>query len=394
MIVGMIKTIAQCGRQPAISFAEIESLFGSDSIIATNKGLAFLSTEPKTINLNNLGGVIKLFEVIYDQPLNSLSQQLSYLSEYILNRKDSHKSGKINIGINQFNLGLSENSVFKIGLEIKKALRNSSLSARILPAKQGLVSTAQSLHNKMTSSQNYEFIVTKHNNNLLIGRVLSVQDITAYTARDQARPKRDPRVGMLPPKLAQIIINLAHPKQCALDPFCGTGVVLQEALLIGLKAYGTDIEPRMVEYSIENVDKWLRGHFENVNAELAVEQGDATIHEWRALPFDAIASETYLGRAYSADPGFDELETNMKTVDIIHTKFLKNIAKQTQPGFRVCIAVPAWFVQGKVFHLKTLDSLEKIGYNRVSFVNAKSEDLIYHREGQIVGRELVTLIRK
>lgn len=390
----MIKTIVQCGRQPAISLAEIESLFGSNAIVAISQSLAFLAVNSRSININNLGGIIKVFEVIHVGTMQPQNTQIAFLTDYILSLHNASINSKINIGINQFNLGLSENTIFKMGLEIKKALKKSSVSVRIVPCKQGLISTAQTIHNKMTDSKNYEFIITKHNNNLLIGRVVAVQDIAAYTARDQARPKRDARVGMLPPKLAQIIINLARPKQSVLDPFCGTGVMLQEALLMGLDAYGTDLEPRMVEYSIENVDKWLRGQFENINAKIAFEQGDATDHTWKALPFDTVATETYLGRAYAAAPMLNELENNTKTVDIIHTKFLKNLALQTSSGFRLCIAVPAWFVSGRVFHLKTLDSLEKIGYNRVSFVHAKSEDLIYHREGQVVGRELVTLIRK
>lgn len=64
-------------------------------------------------------------------------------------------------------------------------------------------------------------------------RTSFVQDIESYTARDQARPMRDARVGMLPPKLAQIIINLALSNNDiteVLDPFCGTGVVLQEGI--------------------------------------------------------------------------------------------------------------------------------------------------------------------
>jgi 2-polyprenyl-3-methyl-5-hydroxy-6-metoxy-1,4-benzoquinol methylase len=100
-----------------------------------------------------------------------------------------------------------------------------------------------------------------------------VQDIEAYGARDQARPARDARVGMLPPKLAQTIINLAAGRPetrmdkhwdsadglgrfMVLDPFCGTGVILQEALLMGYSVYGSDIEPRMAEYTKKNL-QWL-----------------------------------------------------------------------------------------------------------------------------------------
>lgn len=61
---------------------------------------------------------------------------------------------------------------------------------------------------------------------------------------------------------------------------------------------------------------------------------------------------------------------------------------------RICLAVPAWKTRKGFIHLPLLDSLEKLGYTRVSFVHADNNKLIYHREGQVVGRELVVLIRK
>ena len=97
---------------------------------------------------------------------------------------------------------------------------------------------------------------------IIIARTKKVQDITDYTDRDRNRPKRDAYVGMLPPKLAQIIINLASGNnQIAgkrlLDPFCGTGVIPQEALLMGFDVYGTDIEQKMIDYSQINIE-WLK----------------------------------------------------------------------------------------------------------------------------------------
>ena len=201
---------------------------------------------------------------------------------------------------------------------------------------------------------------------------------------------RDARVGMLPPKLAQIIINLAVDSQASagdtiLDPFCGTGVVLQEAVLMGYKAYGTDLEERMVDYSRRNME-WL-------GMPAVIEQGDATSHKWRQ-PFDFIAGETYLGRPFSSEPDAEILHKVIHDANIIHKKFLQNVATQTKSGFRMCIAVPAWHTKNGVKHLPTLDHLEELGYNRVSFVHVSNEDLVYHREGQIVGRELLVLTRK
>ena len=192
-----------------------------------------------------------------------------------------------------------------------------------------------------------------------------------------------------------------------LDPFCGTGVILQEAVLMGYNAYGSDIEPRMVEYTKTNMD-WLSQKYAIAEkCERYLEIGDGTNHTWEQK-FGCVASEVYLGRHFSASPSPDVLRQVKSDVNIIIKKFLKNLSKQTKPGFRLCLAVPAWSstlrdepsgsdsnekIDSGFLHLPLLDSLEELGYNRVSFVHASNEDLIYHREGQIVARELVALTR-
>lgn len=159
---------------------------------------------------------------------------------------------------------------------------------------------------------------------------------------------------------------------------------------MGFNALGTDLEPRMVDYSTTNL-AWLAQHQAHTG-KATVEVGDATDYQWPE--FDAVACETYLGRPFAHQPDEQTLQKVMQDTDTIHKKFLQNLAQQTKPGTRICIAVPAWHTPHGIQHLKTLDSLEELGYTRMSFVHAERKDLIYHRDGQIVGRELVTLIRK
>src|SRR5690606_11916031 len=123
-------------------------------------------------------------------------------------------------------------------------------------------------------------------------------------------------------------------------------------------------------------------------------------YQWKP-PFAAIAGETYLGRPFAAPPPPALLEETRREVDAIHHQFLQNLARQTPSGFRLCLALPAWQsgrqatwrTKSGFLHLQTLDSLEKLGYTRMSFVHAPQERLVYHRPRQIVGRELVVLTR-
>ena len=160
---------------------------------------------------------------------------------------------------------------------------------------------------------------------------------------------------------------------------------------MGFGAYGTDLEPRMIEYSQTNL-AWLVSKFQTPSSKFQLSQGDATNHTWQT--FETVACETYLGRPFSALPSPQALDEVMRDVDTIHRKFLQNLATQTKPGQRLCIAVPAWKTKSGFKHLKTLDNLADLGYTRSVFKHVETLDLIYHRPEQIVARELVVLTRK
>ena len=60
----------------------------------------------------------------------------------------------------------------------------------------------------------------------------------------------------LHPKIARAMVNLTQVKkqQTLLDPFCGTGGILIEAGLLGVKVIGSDIEQKMIDGSRKNLD--------------------------------------------------------------------------------------------------------------------------------------------
>jgi tRNA G10 N-methylase Trm11 len=130
----------------------------------------------------------------------------------------------------------------RLGLGLKRKLRTKNVSLRLIPNATSALSSAVSYHNKLGSlSTKVELMIVRSEDSgsLVLAETKSTQNITAYSKRDQARPKRDAFVGMLPPKLAQTIINLAlgdkDPSELTLlDPFVVLGVILQEAGLNGL----------------------------------------------------------------------------------------------------------------------------------------------------------------
>lgn len=387
-----------------MGLAELESLFGADAIRPVENSAALLSVQPVDVDFVRLGGMVKFCKVLTTLETTNWKDIQKFLEEVAPGHARNMPEGKLRLGLSIYGLDASKKQMMATGLELKKLIKRDGRSVRYVPNVEPALNSAQVLHNQLTQKLGWELVFVRDGNKTIVAQSIAVQDIDRYAARDQGRPKRDARVGMLPPKLAQTIINLAvgqveltadSEQLIVLDPFCGTGVILQEAVLMGIKAYGTDLEPRMVEYSKDNL-RWLKEQYTNKEIQFELEQGDATNHDWQNIlsQESSIACETFLGRPLSSLPDHQTMRKIIQDCDTIHTKFFKNVARQTKPGFRMCVAVPAWKTKNDFLHLPTLDNLDKLGYNRIKFVHASKKDLVYHRPGQIVARELVVLERK
>ncbi len=401
----MFKSLCILGRQPAIGLAELESLYGAEKLQPVGTGAVLLNIDPADVPFAYLGGTVKFCKVLTKLDTTSWHKIEKFLSSAVPDHASKLPAGKLKLGLSSYGIDVSANQVSATALRLKKTLTKAGRSTRVVPNSEAALNSAQVMHNSLTKALGWELIFVKSGDETIVAQSIAVQDITAYAKRDQNRPKRDAKVGMLPPKLAQIIINLAsasadppvcHPDKpsykAVLDPFCGTGVILQEAALMGYTVYGTDHEKRMVEYAKVNLD-WLGERLDHPPFTYDLDMADATSYKWPHT-FDFIASEAYLGRPFTSIPNADVLKQTINEVNTITRKFLINLGRQIKPGFRLCLALPAWHIGAKVHHLPILDQLTDMGYNHVSFVHASDKDLIYRREGQIVGRELVTLVRK
>lgn len=337
--------IAILGRQPALSIAELERLFTEVNWFSRQSAL-FQADE---IAIQRLGGSQKTGVVVLDIPRGDW-RAVSQKIVHHYSRQWSSLEGKITLGISAYGFGgLSPRDAQKTGLLLKSKLKTSDVSLRLVPNTEVALSSATSHHNKLGLSANkVELLVVKAaHGRVIVAESTGAQNITALAARDQGRPKRDAFVGMLPPKLAQMMINLAvgnedhanTPTGRVLDPFCGTGVILQEAALMGYTVYGTDLADKMIDFSRANLD-WL-AQKQHLIIDAQLEQGDATTITWRQ-PFSAITAETYLGQPFSAPPSASKLSEVRGTCNHIISQFLKNLAGQTKAGFPLCIAVPAW----------------------------------------------------
>ena len=423
--------ISLLGRQPELSLAELEQCFGTLERIG-DVAATFDSTNIPDIQ--RLGGSIKLGEVVAELDTADWGKISRKIVQYYADRLADF-DGKVTLGVSVYGREVPPRDVQRTGLTLKSALKKHAVSMRLIPNDGPALSTATSHHNKLGLSPNkIEIIVVYGNKKVLVAESLGTQNITALAARDQGRPKRDAFVGMLPPKLALMMVNLSglpttshqtdsdfgpssgtHPERSSassasetdsgdddgrqsrtqgltiLDPFCGTGVLLQEAALLGFDVYGTDLAEKMVDYSKANLE-WLSK--KHRIGSVRIEAGDAVEHSWQP-PIDAVVAETYLGQPFSAPPAPDKLDKVVSVVDTIIAKFLANLHDQIKPDTPLCLAVPAWrSATGWFTYLPVIKKLESLGYEWQNLESVDTKQLTYYREDQVVARQLLLLTRR
>jgi tRNA G10 N-methylase Trm11 len=390
------KSICLLGRQPSFGVAELERVYGADKLKPTADA-ALLDVDADEINFKQLGGTIKVARILALLDETDWPSLLKYLIDNVPQHMQHQPEGKFTLGLSLHGIDVNLTALNRDLLKLKKVIKNSGRSARIVPNKTFSLSSAQVLHNKLTHKGAWELIFYRFEKQTILAQTMFVQDIEAYAARDQARPARDARVGMLPPKLAQIMINLAvgkvdpelSPRVRVLDPFCGTGVILQEAMLMGYSVIGSDIDERMVSYSERNI-QWLVQKYSKLQSLAVIEQADARQARWPG--FSTMVSETFLGKPLHFLARPDEMKAIVNESNLIVKKFLQNLASQIKPGRTVCLAVPAWRDKnGKFTFLPVIDQITDMGYTRLDLKHVVANDLIYYRPDQIVARQVLIL---
>lgn len=369
--------LAILGRQPELSLAELEALLGPDAASPFGRHAILEATLP----LERLGGTIKLAEVIAEAKTIDdalLTQLLKHMPE---------SQSKLTVGLSYYG---KKQSPLRLGMELKKLFRTSGRSVRLVLPRPGssALSAAQLKFNNLVTPESPEIIIAESNGQVLAAVTTQYQDIDAYSARDQARPNRDARVGMLPPKLAQILINLAGPDPgLVVDPFCGSGVIAQEALLLGHPVRASDLAPKMVVAATENLT-WLAA----TRQDLPPWHVDAVDARQLSLPKEplAIVTEGYLGPPLSGSPSPASLVKLDREISQLTKAWLGHLSGQLPSGTHVVLTLPQWQTPTGPITPQIVDEITRLGYTPKEFRRGPTE-LVYRRPGQIVGRRLLVL---
>ncbi|MCF7860362.1 methyltransferase domain-containing protein [Patescibacteria group bacterium] len=383
------------GTHPGLSVAELLAVLGDNDVSWENERvLVKKNTEINAENLiGYLGGTLKIAEIEMEVPVNMPVPALAKKCAELLQTKAKRGEGKLIFGLSDQGVG-GHFQVEKLGLTIKKELKSGEISSRLVTSREKELSSVVVGQNKLLS-KGAELIFFRQGQTLIIARTLSIQAYKELSRRDFGRPVRDDHSGMLPPKLAQMMINFAGQISVDglfLDPFCGSGTIINEAMLMGYtNLMGTDLSEKAIKDSRVNAE-WLRELYGlEIRAKFHIKNATRLAQFLKPKSVDTIVSEPYLG----PQRGLNDIAAAQVELAELYSKALDNFYNILKDDGRVVMVWPVFF--GREFIEPQLDKWQVINLLPERFLNlpwlklSERGTLLYHRDGQKVWRELIVL---
>lgn len=375
----MPEYLFQLGREPLLSLAELQSVFLSLGLpwLATIKKsdqclIKTAAPLPLATLQDRLGGTIKIAERLTkkEPPEDSICRHL----------ESAQPTGKIVFSIT----GANDRA---LAMRVKKQLAAGGRNVRYIQANN----SATIIHNNLLKKQG-DLELTPEG--IFVTR--TIQDIESFSTRDFGRPGRDPHRGLIPPKLAKILINLGELPLTAtlLDPFCGAGTILMEARLLGYQhVIGSDISAEAIRDTRANL-AWLREQnllpreAANATEQLLTVDVRRLGDKLAVQSIDGIISEPFLGdprRQHATDAKKQQEIRQLQTLYLDAFRTFHTLLKPQ--GIVVCILPAFRLGKNEWLPLAITDEIKKIGF-AIRPLLPDHDFIRYSRHDQLVARDI------
>jgi len=391
----------QLGREYKLSVAEILAVFPEWKTVYFGVDFLILDglEKNKVLNVaNNLWWSIKIVEII-DESIVDIALKSDWKFKYWISIFWEKKNLKNILNVQ------------------KKELKDNDISSRFINKDFKNLSSAQIVWEKLVKSWtdfNYIYINPSPSISFqglplireekswrhYLWKTIWVQDIYSYSKRDYEK-NRDMQIGMLPPKLCQMMINISW-WTIIYDPFVWLWTVLIESILMWNKVvYGSDLNDKMVEYSKNNIVSFCENQkielqdFEIVKLNAKFIEESEFLNKW----VTSIVTEWYLWEVMTHNNiSLDRIDKQKKSLLELYDRFFFWLQKVWYK-WNLVICFPFWEIKWKYFYFSEVyDLLNKyciiedlLPKDFNYFNSTKSWSLLYKRDKQLVGREIFKL---
>ncbi len=208
-----------------------------------------------------------------------------------------------------------------------------------------------------------------------IATTIAVHNPFEFQKRDIYKPNQR-KIFAIPPRIARIMVNLSGcaPEKTLLDPFCGVGTILIEALLEKAKVVGMDVNNWCVKAANENLD-WLSREYRLKDTDFRVIQGDVKkiVQKIGQDNVDCIVSEPDLGPALKQIPTGPYAQKIIQKLEPLFYGFIQDAFMVLKTNGRLVIVTP--YIVTRSGHVVTMpigEKMEALGFKRVK---AFTEDM-------------------
>lgn len=383
------------GSFPNLSYAELRSVletfgYNPDCVKRFSEKTLIVDSKELTDDI-----VLRIFQRLGG--FTRVGKEIENLESFLSKFDDSTK---IVFGVSVISeIKDRENRVIveKLSKQIKKYFVDEKISCRFVLPKKEELNAAQIVKNQIIE-KGFELVISQKEAERIYSQTLAVQDVDSFTQRDMERPYVDIDMGTLPPKLARMMVNFSQLKNGDIlwDPFCGSGTILLEALMSDIDVLGSDIDPKAIAYSEENI-KWLaeKGLLKDAKYDLfeldVLHPNGKVVNEIKNTGINAVVCEPYMGPPQKRYITEKEAENLLRDVKDLYISLFEILRKISYKGFRVVMVIPSYKTKNGWISLP----LNSLVDSRWELENKKhGRDLKWKRNNSIIMRNIFILTKK
>ncbi|MBU2638639.1 MAG: hypothetical protein KJ955_06710 [Nanoarchaeota archaeon] len=381
------------GRDPELSLLELASYFR-----ARNMDFQIKETREKQhfSGHQNAGGVlsesetavlISLPELDFAKIIKDLAGTVK-IARVITNLDEEELytgvSNKIKYAISSYD----DSDIDELKEYLKKRMRQEKLKAVLKRSsrEEAFLMPSDVVRHKLMG-EGFEIVV--YNN--VIAKTVAVFNPYEYEKRDKERPLQRP-LHMISIRLAKMLINLsgAKEKDVLLDPFCGYGILLQEAMLMGLDVIGIDKSRECSDASRKNLEFTAKKYM--LQSRLKIFNDDSRRLSRFVIKVNAAATEPYMGPLLNKLPTKENALLAVKELSPLYEDVLKELSKSVSGN--IAIIIPRFRLHtGERIKLNFERIIKEAGLKPVSIVPFMQFPVIYTAPDSKMEREVWVLAK-